>query len=613
MKRSLPILALLLLPLALAAGEIRVSPAGDDRADGSREHPLRTLAAALHRAREWRRTADPRAEGGIEILLETGIYRLDEPLFIRPEDSGTADSPTVVRSADPGRRAVLSGGVELSAGSDEAGLWCFDAPRTQQRPLLVRQLWGADGPKTRTALHAAGELGRMIDFDPVARTITIPRPAVEGLERAPQLEMAVHQRWAIAILRVAELRCEGDRAIVSFLEPESRLEFAHPWPQPVIGGERGNSSYTLTNARELLDSPGEWWQDYATGRILYLPTDAERRSGDDGEAPRLTIPRLTRLVTIAGTPRRPVRHLRFEEIDFEHAGWDRPTYRGHVTLQGGFPLLDAYKLREKPGFEWDANLENQAWVERPDAAVEARYAEHIAFRDCRFAQLGATALDLAAGVRDAAIEGCSFREIGGSAILVGPFGEGAAEQHIPYPLVGEEQAYCERIRIARNRVADATLEDWGAVGIGAGYVRDTEIVGNTVERVNYSGIAVGWGWASRDTGMRNNRIVGNTVRDYARQLYDAGGIYTLSNQPGSVIKANDIALPHPAPYATNDRGFCIYLDAMTDGYTIRDNYCPEPLFGTNNPGPQVVWGTNGPAVDRKALRKRIGRLNGTHE
>ena len=58
---------------------------------------------------------------------------------------------------------------------------------------------------------------------------------------------------------------------------------------------------------------------------------------------------------------------------------------------------------------------------------------------------------------------------------------------------------------------------------------------------------------------------------YATCLYDAGGIYTLSNQPGSVIRDNIISQPSPAPYATNDRAFCIYLDARTDGYTVINN------------------------------------------
>lgn len=606
MNRLLSLLPLLLLPSLLTAGEIRVSPRGDDRADGTAEHPLRTPHAALQRAREWRRTADPRIEGGIDILFEPGVYPLDEPLFIRPEDSGTAASPTRFRSADPEHPVIWSGGAELTGWQREGRLWVAEAPRIQQRPLLTRQLWSAETLLPRAQLLEEGRLERLIAFDPDTETITIPRPAVEGLEDAPQLEMLIHQRWAVALLRVRELRCKGDRAVVRFHEPESRLEFTHPWPQPVIDGERGSSSFTLLNARELLDRAGEWWQDYATGRIYYLPTESET------EAPCLTVPRLRRLVTIAGTARRPVRHIRFEGIVFRHAAWDRPTYEGHVTLQGGFPLLDAYKLQEQVGFAWDPDLENQAWVERPDAAVSVRWAEWIAFDGCRFRQLGATGLDYAAGVRDATVERCLFRDIGGSAILVGPFGEGASEQHIPYPLTSSEEELCERIRIFDNRIADATQEDWGAVGIGAGYVRDTEILCNTIERVNYSGIAVGWGWTSCETGMRNNRIAGNTVLDYARQLYDAGGIYTLSNQPGSVIEANDIGLPCDAPYATNDRGFCIYLDAMTDGYTIRDNYCPEARFGTNRPGAAVVWGTNGPAVDRKALHERIGRIRASY-
>ena len=602
MKRIALLLSIVALPLTLAAGEIWVSPHGSDLADGSADRPLLTLHAALQQAREWRRTADPRTAGGITICLQEGLYRLEEPLYIRPEDSGTADSPTVIRSADAAHPAVLSGGTEPVALRFEAGCWIAEAPRTRQQPLLTRQLWSGERRLTPAQLLGNGELDRMIDFDPATETIVIPRPAVEGLDRAPQLEMLVHQRWAVAILRVRELRYEGNRAIVRFHNPESHLEFSHPWPQPVIGGEKGNSSYTLLNARELLDRPGEWYQDYASGRILYRP------AADETEAPQLVLPRLRRLLTIEGTAKQPVRHIRFEGIRFEHTAWDRPMHQGHVTLQGGFPLLDAYKLHEKPGFAWDENLENQAWIERPDAAVAVRYAAQIAFTGCAFRHLGATGLDLEAGVSDALIAGNDFSDIGGTALMIGPFGEGPTEVHIPYPLTGDTGRFCERIAVRRNRITDVTCEDWGGVGIGAGYVRDTEIAGNELAGMNYSGIAVGWGWTKHDTGMHNNRIVRNRVTDYARQLYDAGGIYTLSNQPGSVIEENIIAAPHEAPYATNDRGFCIYLDAMTDGYTIRNNWCPAERFGTNNPGPAIRWGVNGPTVDRDDLLKKMQQV-----
>ena len=115
-----------------------------------------------------------------------------------------------------------------------------------------------------------------------------------------------------------------------------------------------------------------------------------------------------------------------------------------------------------------------------------------------------------------------------------------------------------------------------------------------MSHVNYSGICVGWGWTPHYTGMENNHIINNKVSDYARQLYDAGGIYTLSNQPNSSIRGNEISQPYPAPYATNDRGFCIYLDARTDGFTIENNVTEGRLIrrdeiGDNHPGPNIIF------------------------
>lgn len=147
-----------------------------------------------------------------------------------------------------------------------------------------------------------------------------------------------------------------------------------------------------------------------------------------------------------------------------------------------------------------------------------------------------------------------------------------------------------------NSIYDATNEDWGCVGIGAGYVRDITIADNEVSHVNYSGICVGWGWTPLVSSMRNNRITGNHVHHFGAQLYDTGGIYTLSNQPGSIIRDNRIEDLIEAPYATNDRGFYIYFDEATDGFTVENNYCPNAEFGYNQPGPSMIIRNNGPHV-----------------
>lgn len=53
----------------LTAGDIYVSPYGNDNAAGTRQSPLQTLEQAIKQAREWRRLQSPETTGGINILI----------------------------------------------------------------------------------------------------------------------------------------------------------------------------------------------------------------------------------------------------------------------------------------------------------------------------------------------------------------------------------------------------------------------------------------------------------------------------------------------------------------------------------------------------------------
>ena len=528
MRRILTTL-LLFSALCASAGEIIVRE-GDNIHD------------ALRQAREWRRTNDPRCQEGITITIQKGRYYMQEPLFLRPEDSGTKESPLTIRGIGELHTSVI----------------CGDARQKHT------QLWPKEG------------MERMIDFNTTTRTITIPTPPQNVLQ-TENLEMVVHQRWAIAILRVKDMKVEGDKTIVSFMEPESRLEFEHPWPQPVI-------SLPPTPSRrggDLEASPTGGGREGARNSSFLLRTTEQR----DG---------IERLVIVDGA-----NYVRFEGITFDKTCWNRPLHKGHVTLQGGFPLVDAYKLAV-PGLPWDNNLENQAWIERPVSAVTVRNAHHVDFHHVLFQNLAATALDFVDNISDCTVQNCTFGNIGGTAIMGGSFAESPREVHRPYTDLAQR---CQRLTIKECPIVDVANEDWGAVAIALGYVSNCTISRNYVSRTSYSGICVGWGWTPHDTGMQNNRIVGNKVTHYARVLYDAGGIYTLSNQPGSVISDNIISTPYPAPYATNDRGFRIYLDARTDGFTIENNHTGDVIvgfdakvrpirrdeIGDNHPGPNLIF------------------------
>ena len=598
---------------SLFAGEIYVSLQGNDKNPGTKEAPFNTLNRAIKQAREWRRLNRPEVAGGIYIRLEEGVYAQRNSLFLRPEDSGTPDSPTVICAVD-GAHPVISGGVAVTGwkrGCNHPAIpeklkqkiWSAEAPLIGNRRVETRQMWVNGHKVQRAAQFPDGGLERMIDFNPEEQTITIPVSQSvnpKRLQNAGQLEMIVHQRWAIAILRVKSIDVKDGQAVVRFHEPESHLEFAHPWPQPVIGGEKGNSSFCLTNALELLDQPGEWFQEYPSGTIYYYPQASENM-----ETAEVIIPTLETLVTIDGTLSRPVKHIQFNGITFAHTSWMRPSFQGHVTLQGGFPLLDAYKLQE-PGLPEKAELENQAWITRPETAIRVRGAEHIDFKHCTFRHLSSTGLDYEWAVTASSVEDCQFTDIGGTALLVGAFPDGGFETHIPF-IPADVRELCSHITIRNNFISNVTNEDWGCVGIGAGYVRNMDISHNEVCHLNYSGICVGWGWTSLESGMCNNRIEANYVHHFARRLYDAGGLYTLSNQPGSVMRNNRIEHLIEAPYATNDRAFYIYLDEATDGYTMENNWCPAERFDSNRPGKKNVWKNNGPQV-ADSIKYKAGRI-----
>ena len=144
MKKIFITTTALLIACTLSAADLFVSPEGNDRNPGTKDSPKATLTAALRQARELRRLNDESVKGGITIHLEAGDYHLYEPVFIRPEDSGTEASPTVITSDG---NAVLNGGVEIRNWKKQGKLWVADVPMFNGRPLDFRQLCGSMGKR----------------------------------------------------------------------------------------------------------------------------------------------------------------------------------------------------------------------------------------------------------------------------------------------------------------------------------------------------------------------------------------------------------------------------------------------------------------------------------
>jgi len=599
----------LLCTYLLSAGEIWISAQGNDLNDGTRQSPKATLTSALRQAREWRRTGDERVRGGITIYMEEGTYALYEPVFIRPEDSGTKESPTVIRAAAD-KKVILSGGIRINDWKKQGKVWVADVPAFNGRPLDFRQLW-VNGEKAVRARDVEDfeKMNRICNVDEKNEILYVPAVAMrklvdsKGNLKAGYAEMVLHQMWCVANLRIRSVEMQGDSAAVRFHQPESRIQFEHPWPRPMVTTDGHNSAFYLTNARELLDVPGEWYHDIEARKVYYYPREGEKMQDADTE---VIVPAIETLVQIEGTLDRPVSNIRFEKITFSYTTWMRPSEKGHVPLQAGMYLTDGYRIDPKMQRDYlNHQLDNQGWLGRPAAAVSVIAASRIDFERCRFEHLGSTGLDYEEAVQGGVVRGCLFRDIAGNGLLVGSFSPAAHETHLPYE-PADNREVCAYQQINNCYFTEIGNEDWGCLAIAAGYVRDIRIEHNEICEVPYSGISLGWGWTQTVNCMRNNRVHANLIHHYAKHVYDVAGIYTLGSQPKSYVTENCVHSIYKPSYVHDpNHWFYLYTDEGSSFITVRDNWTEGEKYLQNANGPGNVWENNGPKVDT-AIRERAG-------
>ena len=591
----------------LLAGEIWISPKGSDFNDGTRQSPKATLTSALRQAREWRRTEDNRIQGGITIYMEGGTYAFHEPVFIRPEDSGTKESPTIIRSVGD-EKVILSGGISINGWKKQGKVWVADVPAFNGRPLDFRQLW-VNGKKAVRARDVEDfeKMNRICSVDEKNEILYVPAVSIrrlidnKGNLKAKYAEMVLHQMWCVANLRIRSVEVQGDSAAIRFHQPESRIQFEHPWPRPMVTTDGHNSAFYLTNARELQDVPGEWYHDMDARKIYYYP-----REGEKMQEAEVIVPAVETLVRVEGTLDRPVCHIRFEKITFSYTTWMRPSEKGHVPLQAGMYLTDGYRIDPKMQRNYlNHLLDNQGWLGRPAAAVRVVAARQIDFERCRFEHLGSTGLDYEEAVQGGVVRGCLFRDIAGNGLLVGSFSPAAHETHLPYD-PADRREVCTQQQINNCYFTEIGNEDWGCLAIAAGYVGDVNIEHNEISEVPYSGISLGWGWTQTVNCMRNNRVHANLIHHYAKHMYDVAGIYTLGSQPKSYVTENCVhSIYKPGYVHDSNHWFYLYTDEGSSFITVRDNWTEGEKYLQNANGPGNVWENNGPKVD-SVIRERAG-------
>ncbi len=536
--------AITALPVSEPAGSeyqyiFHIAPDGDDANPGTENAPF----ATLNQARNVIRLVNQEMSRDILVILHGGMYPISQPIRFGTLDSGQNGHQIIYRAAE-GEQPILSGGISVTNWEQVPGSELWKATLADQAHLF-RQLY-INGIRAQRAVSQSTILGLRYAFekDDERDAIVLAASTLPELARPQDLELHWIYDWRDMRLRVRDSQANPDGS--------QTLWMLQPYFSNALGmandeqewAPRFDYPFYVENALELLDQPGEWYYNPDSRELFYWP-----RAGEELKTVQAMIPQTESLLeVIGGAIGQEVHDLAFEGLTFAYAGWRRTSETGT--------------------FGWQAQelIGGNGYLEMTPAHLHLSAARNIRLEKNRFIHLGASALGLGNNTQDITVRGNLFYDVSDAAIVVGHW----EDAYIKVPF---SQSQPRNNLIANNLIDDVGIEYWGASGINAYYVENLQIVHNELSNLPYSGISLGWGWSSTTDSItcQKNRVAYNLITDLSQQARDAGAIYTLGQQPDTVVEGNVIRRMK-GDYA------CLYPDEGSAYITYRDNVCDTAPF-----------------------------------
>lgn len=511
---------------------IYVSPSGNDAWSGTLPNADKTQSdgpvASIHRALELVRNRNNSAKfrSTTRIVLRGGVYELKKSMIFSPDDSGTAEAPFIL-TAFPGEKPILSGGVTVrnwKARTD--GLWEADAPETMDK-VTINQLFVGGQRKDRPRLPGKNwyfMAGLVAQQELRNRAFHVEKGQIDPDWHAlKDVEVVSFESWTTERQWVQSVDTKTDTVYLQ----NSGHEF---------GTFEIRQRFYFDNVREALKEPGQWYFDRPAGKLLYRPDTGDRLATFSA-----VVPMLRHLIEFRGAPERHayVQHVVVKSLSFQHSAC----------------MVSRNLL---------AN-DNQSATHGWEAAIFGQGAKNIKILDCELCHCGEHGIRLMGGSQDITIQQCHIHDMGGGGVYLGL--DCLVSDYYKLPMAARFTAQCV---IDNNFIHDNGKLFPQACGVWVGHASDNRISHNVIMNLYYTGISVGWNWATtRSPAVRNlvefNRIyrLGNGV------LSDGGGIYTLGVSPGTALRNN--WLSGLVPYNSQRMFNGLYLDEGSSLILAEDN------------------------------------------
>ncbi len=506
---------------SMSSYEVFVATNGNDNNSASKSQPLKTLEKAQQKVRSLQGCM----KKNITVYLRGGVYQLSKPLVFNSQDSGN-NAFRVIYTAYRNENPVISGGQRITNWIGVGnGIY-----KTSVGSLRFRQLYINNKRVIRARTPNQSNYFRLKTWDKKAKTVVINSADVSSISNLKGTEIVIQRVWNQSRMSVISNKRVSKDTIIALREPERTRAFEQRFPS-----KDDNQPYHLENSLQFLDAPGEWYLNSATGELFYKP-----RVGENINRSVVIAPRLETLVQIEGSKENPVQNLDFRGISFKHTTWNAPDTEGYTGVQGGITY----------------------GTKSATSGVLMKYAQNLRLERNTFQHMGGMGVTLSNGTRNIHLVGNVVTDISDNGISLG----------IPVTDTSDPREKVSDNLIQNNYISRIGQDYYGSVGIFAGYTSGLKIEYNELTDMPYTGISVGWGWTNKDTSLKNNLIRYNRIHNVMKLLYDGGGIYTLSKQPGTILAHNYIYDLIPSKWVSKPKWISgIYLDQGSSFMRLENN------------------------------------------
>ena len=487
-----------------------------NRSDG----PFNSIQRAQKSLREHK------TPGPVTVWLRAGRYVLDEPLLFTAEDS-----TPVTFAAYHGEEVIIDGGCRIDGWKKVKiggiAMWKAEVPEVAAGKWYFRQLFVDGQRRSRSALPKKGTFVMENVPDTTFEGFMSGEPAdcfyaargdFRSWQNIKDVDVVAYHYWN-----------EERMPVVSFDPKTRRVQCARKsvWPLKDDAAPR-YARYRVENVREALTEPGEWYLDRKKGIVYYIPLPGEKI----GEV-EVCAPRIPRLVTIRGDKEtgQPARNISFRGIRFRNTSW--------------------YQSGNRAGYE-------QAALNVP-GVISLENAQHCCIEDCTISNVGFYGIELGHGCSGNRVAGNTITDMGAGGVkCIGVDVDAPAAQRTHGNIISD------------NEIAHGGKVFASAVGVLIVHSFSNDVVHNHIHHLEYSGISCGWVWGYGASATRDNLIAKNHIHHLGSGLLnDMGGIYTLGEQPGTILRNNlihDIRMH-------NYGGWAIYADEGSSYLLIEGNVC----------------------------------------